>query len=96
MLVEERFTRLEAEVASLRAGHRSHVRSTRQSVDQLRDADQQERGERRAADQAHDKKLEEVAVGGLHLETMGLVWLLVGVIASSVPAQLAAWLARIL
>jgi len=41
------------------------------------------------------RKIEEVAIGGLHLEVVGLIWLLVGVTAASIPDVIAAWLSQL-
>lgn len=56
---------------------------------------ERETGERQDEDQRTARKLEEVAVGGLHLEEVGLLWLALGVVGTSVPDELAAWLARL-
>ena len=37
----------------------------------------------------HDKRLEEVSVGGLHLEVMGLTWLLFGIILATASREIA-------
>ena len=50
-----------------------------------------ERRERTDADVDVTRKLENVAVGGLYLEVIGLGWLLAATIATSVPDGVA-WL----
>ncbi len=46
---------------------------------------------RTAEDQQIRQKLEATETGGLHISAMGTLWLIVGVIFSSVPAELAKW-----
>jgi hypothetical protein len=51
--------------------------------------------EERARDREDQKilsKLEATATGGLHISAMGALWLFVGVIMSTIPAELAKWL----
>ena len=49
-----------------------------------------ERGEREQANQRLKDLLEGLSVGGLDLETVGLLWLLLGVTLSTVPSELTA------
>jgi hypothetical protein len=53
---------------------------------------QAERQQRETAGEQATRSLEAVAVGGLHLEVVGLTWLISGVICTSIPSELAAWL----
>lgn len=48
-----------------------------------------ERHEREASDRALGAKLESVGAGNLHLETIGVFWLIVGIILGTVPSELA-------
>jgi hypothetical protein len=50
---------------------------------------------RRQDDDRMALQLEAVAVGGLHLESIGLLWLALGVLGTSVPVEIAACLARL-
>ena len=59
--------------------------------DRLTDAFASERQTRAAEDQHLAARLEDFAVGGLHLEMIGVVWLLFGTLFSSVPSVVAGW-----
>jgi hypothetical protein len=41
-----------------------------------------------AADQAIQRKLEEFAAGGLHLETIGLIWIFIGIILATISVEI--------
>ncbi len=56
---------------------------------------QREAAARQLADREIDKKIEEFAVGGLHLEFVGVLWLLLGTLGTSVPDETATFLMRI-
>ena len=86
-ILEDNLTALQKEVDEQGSDLRARIaratedwqRETRALRDSVRDASQ---------------KVEEVAVGGLHLETVGLCCLFLGVVATSIPAELALWLTR--
>lgn len=52
----------------------------------------------READRAHlATRLDQFAVGGLHIEWMGIGWLVVGLVLSNIPAEITKalhWLGR--
>jgi hypothetical protein len=48
-----------------------------------------ERADRERGDQLINKQLEEFSVGGLHLESMGLIWILLGIIFATAPEEIA-------
>jgi hypothetical protein len=52
-----------------------------------------ESDERRKADEMLSEKLKQLAVGGLNLEVIGLVWLLLGTVGTSIPEEVA-WVIR--
>jgi uncharacterized coiled-coil protein SlyX len=54
---------------------------------------QSESRSRASADQILEKKLEEFAAGGLHLETIGLFWILTEVFLATASVEIA-WLLR--
>ena len=54
----------------------------------LEDQIEEEASERESADEDISQQIEEVAIGGLHLEFMGVVWLVVGIVLSSFPVVL--------
>lgn len=51
---------------------------------------EEERNVRNEADAEIREQLEMFSVGGLHLETMGLIWLLAGITCAALPGELAA------
>lgn len=70
-----------------------------QEIQELKSTVSRERKERAEADTSHEQKLAELAVGGLHIELVGLVWLLFGVVFGTLPqksAQIIAWIAGLL
>jgi hypothetical protein len=54
-----------------------------------------ERDDRKAADGKTWSQIEETAIGGLHLEVVGLVWLALGVVGTSIPDEPANLLAGV-
>ena len=63
-------------------------REGRQREKKLEGLIEEEASERESADENISRQIEEVAIGGLHLEFMGLVWLVIGIILSSFPVVL--------
>lgn len=59
----------------------------------LEEAVKDERRARDEADAQIQEQLESFSVGGLHLEKMGLVWLLVGITLATLPGEIASLLA---
>jgi hypothetical protein len=55
----------------------------------IRDTLESERRSRESADSTLQRQLEEFAAGGLHLETIGLFWILVGVILATASVEIA-------
>ena len=81
-IVEETLKRIYAELDETNSRVQSQLNSATTAI-------QQETVERSSADDTLNKRIEEFAVGGLHLETVGLVWLLTGVLGTSIPDELA-------
>ncbi len=81
-VLEDNFAALDGEVDQLR----SDLGKTEREQTKRTDAD---RLEREKADAELGRKIEEVAVGGLHLEAIGLAWLFVGVLLGTVPDEIA-------
>ena len=46
---------------------------------------------RSRADQEIREKLEATETGGLHISAMGVLWLFIGIIMSTIPAELSRW-----
>jgi hypothetical protein len=87
--VEERVAVLEADLEALRTEHTKHVARFSSEVSRLGTDLKSELQARTSADTALRSKIEAFAVGGLHLEAVGLIWLSVGILASSVPQRIA-------
>lgn len=75
---EERLRAIEAAVDELQKRLAKVVADSAQTAEDLRTALADEAGARDRADREVRLLIEEQAAGGLHLEVMGLVWLLVG------------------
>ncbi len=60
-----------------------------QEVSKLEQSINAEQYERVKSDNMLQEKLQATGTGGLHISAIGAVWLFVGVILSSVPAELA-------
>jgi hypothetical protein len=67
----------------------------RVKIGPLTEAVEYESRSRELADQRIQRQLEEFAAGGLHLETIGLVWLLLGVTLGTAPGEVV-WLVKML
>ncbi|WP_420457193.1 hypothetical protein [Rubrivirga sp.] len=87
--VEERLKYLEDRYKELRSDFSDTSRRLNQSISAVRDQLSKERRERQEQTDKLRIQLEELTVGGLKLETIGLVWLLIGIVCSSIPAELA-------
>ena len=59
------------------------------SIDRLAKDLPKEREERRQADEEIARQIEGLAVGGLHLEAVGLFWLTLGLLAANLPDEIA-------
>lgn len=93
--VDERLSELEGMIDQLRTETDAKVDQLRQALGALKKSVAQETQERQAADQMTARKIEELAVGGLHLEMDGLTWLIIGLVGTSVPDEIV-WLASLL
>jgi hypothetical protein len=85
---------LEADLLTLRGEFRKHEQRLRQEVGQLAESMRLETQERKSADEATARRIEEVAIGGLRLELVGVWWLFAGVISANLSDEIACWLAR--
>ena len=90
--LDERVSALESDLASLRDELDAKVGGLRADIRALSDKIKHERRERERADQQTARRVEEVAVGGLHLETVGLFWLVMGTLGTSIPDEIALWI----
>lgn len=90
--LEKRVTLLEENLDRLQAELDTKVHEMHGELGTMRQDIQRESEARKAADEDTTRKIREVAVGGLHLEEVGLVWLLFGVLGASLPDEIAGWL----
>lgn len=90
--MERRVEVLEQNYALFQAEFDASVAQAANALQGLRSALGPESSARQAEANATAAKLEEMAVGGLHLESIGVIWLAIGVIGTSVPAEIANWL----
>lgn len=83
--LEEKHKELERQLHEVRG----HIDERAQEIeDQL----SEEQRAREAADERVNQRIEEASIGGLHLEVIGLVWLIVGILCASLPDEIAALL----
>lgn len=88
--LHRRITQLEKDVAELRSNLGEAEAVLRQRIDDV--CDNANSGLTSAKEQIDStkKQLEEIAVGGLHIEWVGLVWLFVGTLYTNIPDEVAA------
>ncbi len=78
--LEERVSLLEENLDRLRHELDAGVQELRHGLATVKEDIQRETQERQVEDQKTAHKIEDVAIGGLHLETVGVFWLILGVI----------------
>lgn len=91
--IEDRIAALEANVTTLRKEQTemgTEFQEARRKTYKLVDA---ERRERESAVTTLHVKLEGLGTGGLHIEMMGVFWLILGVVLATIPYEIAAGLA---
>ncbi len=93
--LEERISALKADLDRLRGELDTKTRMLRERIDGVRESLNRETEERQVADGSMARKIEDVAVGGLKLEGVGLFWLWLGVLGTSIPDYLAAWVSLV-
>ncbi len=81
-VLEEKYKHLSQQLIDAR----NEIKSEAQRLDK---AVKQERRARSQADTEIRAQLESFSVGGLHLESMGLAWLLLGITCATLPAEMA-------
>lgn len=81
-ILEESINRAQLQIDQAHRKLEEETRSRSTAIDS-------ERRDREAADQKVQKLLEEAAAGGLYLETMGVVWLAIGVLLATASNELA-------
>ena len=88
--LEERVAFLEEQYEALREKQRETKRQLEERAEDLEEQIEDEETVREKADERLRDTIEEVSIGGLHLEMVGLVWLVVGIMCASLPQELAA------
>lgn len=88
--LEDRVSVLEENLSRLRDELDVKKQEFRQEIQTVREHIERETQERRAENQQAARRIEEMAVGGLHLEIVGLSWLVLGVVGTSIPDEIAA------
>ena len=87
--LDERVKALEENLNQLRDELDKKAQEVNRELGGLKKDLQQESQERQAADKGVTRQIEEVAIGGIHLEIVGLVWLFLGVLGASLPEEIA-------
>lgn len=90
--LEDRVAVLEDNLGRLRDELDAKEEKIRREMATVREGLEHESQERRVENQRMAQTVEEVAVGGLHLEFVGLIWLVLGVLGTSIPDEIAAFL----
>jgi len=89
--LEQRLEVLEKNLQSVRDDLSGFQTKTEEDIRRHDQAIREEQQARDSADQEIRKKLKSTETGGLHISAMGAIWLLVGVIMGTIPAELARW-----
>jgi len=87
--LETRVEKLEKALNVLKEQHGKMLRTLEDNLSRVESLVHDEGNKRQLGDADISKMLEEVAVGGIHLEVVGLVWLLLGMFGTSIPKELA-------
>ena len=93
--LDQRVAVLEENLNLLRDELNTRVQRVHRDLATVREDVQRESQERTAADEKTARIIEEIGIGGLNLEMVGLFWLVVGVVGTSIPDELGAWLSLI-
>ena len=100
--LEERVSVLEEELNHLRDELDTKIQGVRSDLGgTITEGLEQERQDRQTADEETKRIIKNVAIGGLHLEIVGLLWLILGVVVTSIPGEIATgtslfpWVSRV-
>ena len=94
--IEDRLAALEKNLRTLRAEHASTERQVEEEARKQADAVISERRARELSTNEIKKQIETLGAGGLHLEALGLVCLILGVILATTSTEIADVLKNIL
>ena len=86
--LERRVQILEEELERVRDHMAAEHHDLVVKIDKIEASVATERNERTQGQDALQRKVADLAVGGLHLELVGLVWLFVGVALSTLPERI--------
>jgi hypothetical protein len=87
--LEERITRLETELQDLQNRVNKVDVSIRQTESRLNKRIDDESRSRKQGDEDNSKKIEEATIGGIHLEAIGILFLILGILLSTAPREFA-------
>ena len=87
--LERRLQVLEQKFDGFRKETVEGMGALRDDAGRIRESVKREATDRQAADAKVEGQLEDMATGGLHLETVGLVWLFLGMICTNLPEEIA-------
>jgi hypothetical protein len=88
MTIKMRVAKLEKSLNELRELHDKGICDLQGNLSRVELLVQEEGNKRQSGDSEISSRLKSVAVGGIHLEMVGLVWLLLGVLGTSIPKEL--------
>jgi hypothetical protein len=88
--IEARLAALEANLATLRTEQAETVKEFQEATSKTNEAVDAERRAQESAVTALRVQLEGLGAGGLHVEMMGVFWLVLGVVLATVPGEIAA------
>jgi hypothetical protein len=94
--IEERISALEGQLASLGKQFEEFNIHLNKETGKWGGTMKSEEEARVKGDVANAKQLEEAVVGGINLETVGILWLAVGVTLSSLSEELACLVAKLI
>lgn len=89
LTLEMRVDALEKAIAAMRTDHDKHVEQVKSDISRVEGLVNVEATTREVSHKDLFKRLENVAVGGLGLEVIGLAWLVLGVLGTSIPKTIA-------
>ena len=89
--LEERISALEEKLEIAEKSISDTQNKLKEEVRRLEEAGRSEQTERQRSDRELQRKLEDFSVGGLHLESMGLFWLIFGIVLGTIPGEIAAF-----
>ncbi len=86
--LESRVEALEQALKSFQQESGESTRRLEANLGEVNKSVEQEREQRITASDSTSRQIEQLAVGGLHLEVVGLLWLLAGTLLSNMPDEI--------